>query len=103
MAITKTQPLVIKTEPSLPPFFGFRNFMVAVFRNRILLLFLALVALAFSLRWLNPLFSLPQSYYFGFAFAGLVWSAFRAYRDLSLAYRNVLFPKPVEKTPRSEL
>ena len=103
MAITKLQPLVMKTDPSLPPFFGFRNFIVAILRNRIFLLFLVLDALALSLQWLNPLFSLPQSYYFGLAFAGFVWSAFRAYRDLSLAYRNILFPKPVEKIPRSEL
>jgi hypothetical protein len=85
------------------PFSGFRNFMVAILRNRIFLLFLVLDAIAFSLRWINPMFALPQGYYFGLAFVGFVWSAFRAYRDLSLAYRNILAPKPVEKIPRSEL
>jgi hypothetical protein len=103
MAITKMQPLMNKTESSLPPFFGFKNFIVALLRNRIFLLFLILDALALSLQWINPLFSLPPSYYFGFAFAGLVWSAFQAYQGLSLAYRNILFPKPVEKIPQSEL
>jgi len=103
MAITKMQPFVKQTDPALRPFFGFRNFIVALLRNRIFLLFLVLDALAFSLQFINPLFSLPQSYYFGFAFVGLAWSAFRAYRDLSLAYRNILFPKPVEKISQSKL
>ena len=77
--------------------------MVAVLRNRIFLLFLILDALALGLQWINHKLLLPQGYYYGFAFVGFVWSAFRAYRDLSLAYRNILTPKPVEETPRSEL
>ena len=77
--------------------------MIAILRNRIFLLFLVLAMLALSLQWINPRFSLPMVYYFGFAFVGFAWSAFRAYRDLSLAYRNLLIPKPVEKIARSEL
>ena len=77
--------------------------MVAVLRNRIFLIFLSVDILALSLPLLNPRFALPQVCYFGFAFAGFVWSAFRAYRDLSLAYRNIISPKPVEKITRSEL
>jgi len=103
MAITKMKPSLKKADLSMHPFSGFRNFMVAVLRNRIFLLFLVLDVLAFSLQWINPKFRLPQGYYFGFAFAGFVWSAFRAYKDLSLAYRNILTPKPVEKISRSEL
>jgi hypothetical protein len=97
------KPLVKNTDPSTSPFSGFRNFMVAILRNRIFLFFLVLDALAFSLQWINPTLALPQGYYFGLVFVGFVWSAFRAYRDLSLAYRNILTPKPVEKIPRSEL
>lgn len=95
--------VVKNTDPALHPFSGFRNFLVAILRNRIFLLFLILDILAFSLSWINPRFVLPQGYYVGFAFLGFVWSAFRAYRDLSLAYRYILAPKPVQKIPRSEL
>jgi hypothetical protein len=103
MANSKMKPFVKRTDLSMRPFAGFRNFLVAILRNRIFLLFLVLDALALSLQWMAPRFSLPQGYYFGFAFVGFVWSAFRAYRDLSLAYRNILSPKLVEKNPRSEL
>jgi len=77
--------------------------MVAVLRNRVFLIFLVLAMLALGLQRINPRFALPPIYSVGFAFAGFVWSAFRAYRDLSLAYRNILSPKPVEKISRSEL
>jgi len=99
MATTKMKPFVMKTDP----FSGSRNFIVAILRNRIFLLFLVLDLLALSLQRMNPRFALPLVFYFGLAFAGFVWSAFRAYRDLSLAYRNILIPKPVEKISRSEL
>jgi len=103
MAIIKMKPFVKETGLSMHPFSGFRNFMVAVLRNWIFLLFLVLTILAFSLQWINPRFALPPVYYVGFAFVGFVWSAFRAYKDLSVAYRNLLVPKPVEKIARSEL
>ena len=77
--------------------------MVAIFRNRIFLFFLSVDLLVLNLAWVNPRFALPQVYYVGFAFVGFGWSAFRAYRDLSLAYRNLLVPKPVEKIAGSEL
>jgi len=103
MAIIKMKPFVKKTELSMHPFTGFRNFLVAVLKNRIFLLFLVLTILAFSLQWINPRFALPPISYLGFTFAGFAWSAFRAYKDLSAAYHNLLTPKPVEKIARSEL
>jgi hypothetical protein len=85
------------------PFSGLRNFSVAILRNRIFLIFLILDLLALGLAWKYTRFALPPVLYLGFAFIGFAWSAFRAYKDLSLAYRNVLTPKPVEKIVRSEL
>ena len=99
MATTKMKPFVNKTAP----FSGFRNFSAAILRNRIFLLFLVLDLLALSHQWKNPRFALPLVFYLGLAFVGFAWSAFRAYKDLSLAYRNLLVPKPVEKISRSEL
>jgi hypothetical protein len=98
------KPSAKKTEQSMhPPFSGFSNFMIAVLWNRVFLIFFVLAMLVFGLQSITHWFALPSVYYVGFAFAGFVWSAFRAYKDLSQAYRNILTPKPVEKIPRSEL
>ena len=99
MATTKMKPFVMKIDP----FPGFRNLMIAVLRNRIFLLFLILDLLVLGLSWKYPRLALSPVFYSGFAFAGFVWSAFQAYRDLSLAYRNILVAKPVEIISRSEL
>jgi len=103
MATLKMKPLFSKIDLTLPPFAGFRNFMAAILRNRIFLLWSVLDILALSFGWIDPRFALPQVFYFALAFIGFGWSAFRAYRDLSLAYRNILFPKSVEKIARAEL
>lgn len=101
MATTKMK--LFAKNADLPPFAGFRNFMTAILRNRIFLLCVGLDILALGLSLVNPKLTLPPIFYLGLAFAGFAWSAFRAYRDLSLAYRNILSPKPVEKVLRSEL
>jgi hypothetical protein len=103
MAVIKMKPLVKQAEPATHPFSGFRNFMVAILRNRVFLICLLLALLVFTIQGFTALFALPSVFYLGFAFAGFVWAAFRAYKDLSVAYRNVITPKPVEKIARSEL
>jgi len=97
------RPRVNASASSAPPLSGFRNFLVAILRNRILLLFLLVAALTFSLRWIDPGLILPQVIYFGFVLIGFLWSAFRAYRDLSAAYRNILEPALEAAVSRSML
>lgn len=103
MATAKMKPLVQKPELPLHPFTGFRNFLLAVLRNRVLLVVVGLALLALSLQWLSTPLILPPSFYLGLAFAGFGWAAFQAYKDLSQAYRKLLIPKPVEKIARAEL
>lgn len=97
------KPLEKKTDASTPPFFGFKDFMAAVLRNRIFLFCAALDIIALILAWFKLVPLLLPVYYVGLAFVGFVWAAFRAYRDLSLAYRDVVSPQPVEKVLRSEI
>lgn len=103
MATQHMKPLVQKPELPLPPFAGFRNFLIAVLRNRALLVVGGVALLAFSLQWLPLRLTLPLGFYLGLAFIGFGWAAFQAYKDLSLAYRDLLIPKPVEKIARAEL
>lgn len=103
MATAKMKPLVQKPELPLHPFTGFRNFLVAVLRNRMLLVVGGLAILALSLQWLPTPLTLPPSFYLGLAFIGFGWAAFQAYKDLSQAYRKLLIPKPVEKIAHAEL
>lgn len=97
------KPLFKKPELPLHPFAGFRNFLVAVLRKRVLLVVGGLALLTLSLQWLPTPLILPLGFYLGLAFAGFGWAAFQAYKDLSLAYRNLLIPKPVEKIAHAEL
>lgn len=103
MATAKMKPLFKKPELPLHPFAGFRNFLVAVLRKRVLLIVGGLALLTLSLQWLPTPLILPLGFYLGLAFAGFGWAAFQAYKDLSLAYRKLLIPQPVEKVARAEL
>jgi len=92
----------MKTNLQVPLFSEFRDFIVAVLRQRIFLLFLVVDIVALLVQWIIPAFSLPEIYYIGFIFVGFVGSAFQVYRDISLA-RQKLLSKPVEKISKSEL
>jgi hypothetical protein len=86
-----------------PPFSEFWKFIRAVFRKPIFPVFLVQVIAAVILQMILPEFSLAPVYYLGIVFVGFIWSAFQAYRDVSLAYQKALAPIPVEKKPGSEL
>lgn len=85
------------------PISEFRNFISAVLRKKVFLLFLLLCIVGIILQWSFSVSFLPQVYYFGIIFIGFVWSAFQVYRDLSLAHQKALAQNATKKTPGAEL
>jgi hypothetical protein len=80
---------------------GFVNFLLAVLKRRVFLIFLFLGILTGSLAWVLAGFVLLMVVTgLGLVFAGFVWAAFLVHRDLSLAYQQALTPKPFEKNRR---
>ncbi|MEP7135256.1 MAG: hypothetical protein ABI904_10015 [Chloroflexota bacterium] len=80
---------------------GFVNFLLAVLKRRVFLLFLFLGILTGSLAWVLVGSALLMAVTgLGLVFAGFVWAAFLVHRDLSLAYQQALTPKPFEKNRR---
>ena len=86
----------------IPVFSEFKNFILAIFRKWIFLVFVLITIIAVIVQWVLPEFSPPLSLYFGFLFVGFVWSAFQVYKDLLVTHRKMLVT-PVEKAPTSEL
>ena len=91
-------------KPSTPkmdlPSVGFIDFLIALLRKRVFLLFLLLGIAASVLPFSVPGFSLPSVLSLGFIFLGFIWSALQVYRDLALAYQKAITPVPVEKNRR---
>jgi len=81
----------------------FRNFIVALLRKRIFVLFIFLGLAGISLQLTISAFAPLQVYYWGLIFVGFVWSAFLVYRDLALAYQKLLVSTSVKDIPKSEL
>jgi hypothetical protein len=79
----------------------FVNFLLAVLKKRVFLIFLFLGILTGSLAFLiSNLAMLITVSGLGLVFAGFVWASFLVHRDLSLAYQQALAPKPFEKNRR---
>jgi hypothetical protein len=94
-------------KPSTPkvdrPSTGFIDFILAIIRKRIFILFLLLGMAALVLQFTVPGFSLPPVLSLGFVFFGFIWSAFQVHRELALAYERAITPIPFEKNRRSGL
>jgi hypothetical protein len=82
---------------------GFIDFILAVLKKRIFLLFLLLGVAAIVVQFTVPGFSLPPVFSLGFVFLGFIWSAFQAHRELALAYERAITPIPFEKNRRAGL
>jgi len=80
-----------------------RDFILTILKKRVFLLSLLLGFIALLIQLALSKFSLPQFYTFGFLFIGLAWSAYQAYRDLSLKYQKVLASIAVDNTPKANL
>jgi len=80
-----------------PPLSKFKNFIFEIVRKRVFLVSMILGASALVIQLTLAEFSLPQFYTFGFVFLGLAWSAYQAYKDLSLKYQKALSQIPVEE------
>lgn len=83
------------------PLAEFKNFIFAILKKRVFLfsIFLGITALIIQLALSE--FSLPQFYAFGFIFIGLAWSAYQAYKDLSIKYKKTLTQAPTEEIKAS--
>lgn len=79
------------------PLSEFKSFTRAILKKRVFLfsMFLGVTALVIQLTLSE--FSLPQFYTFGFVFLGLAWSAYQAYKELSLKYQKALSQIPAEE------
>ena len=83
------------------PLTEFKNFIIAILKKRVFLFSLVLALVALFVQLTLSEFSLPQFYTFGFLFVGLAWSAYQAYRELSLKYQKALsetHPKDIRKS-----
>jgi hypothetical protein len=94
-------------KPSPPkvdlPSAGFIDFILAILKKRIFILFLLLGIVALALQFTVPGFSLAPVLALGFVFLGFIGSAFQAHRELALAYERAITPIPLEKNRRSGL
>lgn len=94
-------------KPSTPkvdlPSAGFMGFLLAVLKKPVFLLFLFLGIAGLVLQFTRTGFSLSLVLYVGPVLVGFVWSAYRVYRELSLAYERAVTPIPFEKNRRSGL
>ena len=92
-----------KNGSSNPPLSEFRKFILAILRRRVFLISLFLGIIALLIQLILSEFSWPQFYAFGFMFVGFAWSAYQAYRELSLAHQKVTSQITDGKKPRSAL
>lgn len=84
-----------------PPLSEFKNFIFEIVKKRVFLFSMILGVSALVIQLTLSEFSLPQFYTFGFVFLGLAWSAYQAYKDLSLKYQKALSQIPAEKVKNS--
>lgn len=92
-----TEKIALST--SLLPEFG--NFLVAILKKWVFLVFLLLDGIAIVVGFNDSRFSISQIYHFSFVFIGFIGSAFLAYRDLLPAHQKI--SAPVEDIPKSDL
>jgi hypothetical protein len=94
-------------KPSTPrvdqPSTRFIDFILAIIKKRIFILFLFAVIVALVLQFTVPGFSLPPVIYLGFAVLGFIGAAFQTHRELASAYERAITPIPFEKNRRSGL
>ena len=90
-------------KPANNPFAEFIDFLIAVLKKPIFLLFLFVGVISFLLGYIFSEFSLLHTYHIIFVLIGFIWSSFLTYRDLSQAYQELANPAPVEMMARSEL
>ena len=81
----------------------FIDFLLAIFRKRIFILFLVLGIAALFLPFIVAGFSLLPVFSLSIVFVGFLWSAFQVHRELVLAYERAITPIPFEKNRRSGL
>jgi len=84
------------------PLSEFKNFIFAILKKRVFLISLVLSVVALYIQLNLSDFSLPQFYTFGFVFLGLAWSAYQAYKELSLKYQQALSQIPDENIKISD-
>jgi len=92
-----------KEGSSNPPLSEFRKFILSILRRRVFLLSLFLGVIALLIQLILSEFSWPQFYTFGFVFVGFAWSAYQAYRELSLTHQKVISQITNETKSRSAL
>lgn len=97
------KPAAKKEGSGKPPLSEFRKFILAIGRRPVFILSLFLGVFALIIQLTLSEFSLPQFYTFGFVFVGFAWSAYQAYRELSLTHQKAISQIADEKEPKSTL
>jgi hypothetical protein len=95
------KPKIKKERLPTPRFSEFKNYLIAVFKKRVFIVFLLLGVIAFFIPIIAPSFSPPIALDVFLVFIGFVWAAFLAYRDLYHTYQRGVVTVPVEKNKRS--
>jgi len=95
------KPAIQKGKPPKPRLFEFKNFILDLFKRRVLVVFLLLATLSFLVPIVIPTFSLSIVFGVCIIFVGFVWAAFLDRRELLRAYQMTAVTVPVEKNKRS--